>query len=129
MLAISHCTSLANAAASQVNDAPAARVASIRALAILAKPRRARHAGRRFHDGVRRDNLPPEIDMVHFHMIGIYETFTGPDSIPHRPIDMGCIERNSTLQNVIVPLLIETEARAVGIGAGMFMTGAAHIAV
>ena len=42
---------------------------------------------------------------------------------------MGCIERNSTLQNVIVPLLIETEARAVGIGAGMFMTGAAHIAV
>jgi hypothetical protein len=46
----------------------------------------------------------PKLTWVHFHTIGIYETFSGPDSIPHRPIDMGWIEMNGTPQNVIVPL-------------------------
>jgi hypothetical protein len=36
-----------------------------------------------------RDNLPAEIDMVHFHTIGIYETFSGPDSIPTGQLTWG----------------------------------------
>jgi hypothetical protein len=39
-----------------------------------------------------------------FHTIGVYETFSGPDSIPHRPATWRCIELNGTAQSVIVPL-------------------------
>ncbi|HUI21197.1 MAG TPA: hypothetical protein VLZ74_09155 [Methylocella sp.] len=41
---------------------------------------------------------------AHFHTIGIYETFSGPDSIPHRPSTWRCIEMAGTAQSVIVPL-------------------------
>jgi hypothetical protein len=40
----------------------------------------------------------------HFHSIGVYETFSGPDSIPHRPSTWRCIELSGTAQTVIVPL-------------------------
>jgi hypothetical protein len=53
--------------------------------------------------------LLPSIDVpsggtAHFHTIGIYEMFSGPDSIPHRPSTWRCIEMSGTAQNVIVPL-------------------------
>lgn len=41
---------------------------------------------------------------VHFHSVGIYEMFSGPDSIPHRPSTWRCIEMSGTAQRVIVPL-------------------------
>ena len=51
----------------------------------------------------------PSIDVssgetAHFHTIGIYEMFSGPDSIPHRPSTWRCIEMSGTAHNVIVPL-------------------------
>jgi hypothetical protein len=41
---------------------------------------------------------------AHFHTIGVYEIFSGPDSIPHRPATWRCIELTGTAQSVIVPL-------------------------
>ena len=41
---------------------------------------------------------------AHFHTIGVYETFSGPDSIPHRPSTWRCIEMTGTAQSVLVPL-------------------------
>ena len=41
---------------------------------------------------------------AHFHTVGIYETFSGPNSVPHRPSTWRCIEMTGTAQNVIVPL-------------------------
>jgi hypothetical protein len=41
---------------------------------------------------------------AHFHTVGIYETFSGPNSIPHRPSTWRCIEMTGTAQSVIVPL-------------------------
>ena len=41
---------------------------------------------------------------AHFHTVGIYETFSGPDSIPRRPSTWRCIEMVGTAQNVIVPV-------------------------
>jgi len=41
---------------------------------------------------------------AHFHTVGIYETFSGPDSIPHRPSIWRCIEMSGTAESVIVPL-------------------------
>jgi hypothetical protein len=51
----------------------------------------------------------PSIDVpsgqtAHFHTIGVYEMFSGPDSIPHRPSTWRCVEMSGTAQNVIVPL-------------------------
>jgi hypothetical protein len=46
----------------------------------------------------------PSGETAHFHTIGIYEMFSGPDSIPHRPSTWRCIEMSGTAQNVIVPL-------------------------
>jgi hypothetical protein len=40
---------------------------------------------------------------AHFYTVGVYETFSGPDSIPHRPATWRCIELTGTAQNVIVP--------------------------
>jgi hypothetical protein len=39
-----------------------------------------------------------------FYTAGVYETFSGPDSIPHRPSTWRCIEMTGTAQSVIVPL-------------------------
>jgi hypothetical protein len=41
---------------------------------------------------------------VHFRTVGIYETFSGPDSVPHRPSTWRCIEMTGTAQSVIVPV-------------------------
>jgi hypothetical protein len=41
---------------------------------------------------------------AHFCTVGVYETFSGPDSIPHRPSTWRCVEMEGTAQNVIVPL-------------------------
>ena len=39
-----------------------------------------------------------------FQTIGVNETFTGPDAVPHRPSSWRCIELHGTAQTVIVPL-------------------------
>jgi len=39
-----------------------------------------------------------------FHTVGVYETFSGPNSVPHRPSTWRCIELTGTAQSVIVPL-------------------------
>jgi hypothetical protein len=41
---------------------------------------------------------------AHFHTVGVYETYSGPDSIPHRPSTWRCIEMCGTAESVIVPL-------------------------
>lgn len=41
---------------------------------------------------------------AHFHTVGTYETFSGPDSIPHRPSTWRSIEMTGSAQSVIVPL-------------------------
>jgi hypothetical protein len=41
---------------------------------------------------------------AHFHTVGVYETFSGPDSVPHRPATWRCIEMTGTAENVIVPV-------------------------
>lgn len=41
---------------------------------------------------------------AHFHTIGVFETFSGPDSVPRRPSTWRCIEMHGTAQSVIVPL-------------------------
>ena len=46
----------------------------------------------------------PHGQTAHFHTIGVYETFSGPDSIPHRPSTWRCIEMSGTAQTVEVPL-------------------------
>src|SRR5437868_9266729 len=51
----------------------------------------------------------PSIDVVrgqtaHFHTVGVYETFSGPNSVLRRPSTWRCIEMTGTAQNVIVPL-------------------------
>jgi hypothetical protein len=47
---------------------------------------------------------------AHFHTIGIFETFSGPNSIPHRASTWRCIEMNGTAQTVIVPLEAPADA-------------------
>ncbi len=39
-----------------------------------------------------------------FSTVGVYETFSGPDSIPHRPSTWRSIDLSGTAQTVIVPL-------------------------
>ncbi|MBV8884291.1 MAG: hypothetical protein JO235_09890 [Chroococcidiopsidaceae cyanobacterium CP_BM_RX_35] len=39
-----------------------------------------------------------------FQTVGVYETFSGPDSIPQRPSTWRCIELTGTAQSVFVPL-------------------------
>jgi hypothetical protein len=46
----------------------------------------------------------PRGEIVHFHTIGVYETFSGPNSVPHRPSTWRCIELAGVAHNVIVPL-------------------------
>jgi len=41
---------------------------------------------------------------VNFQTVGVYETFGGPDSIPHRPPVWRCIEMHGTAQTILVPL-------------------------
>ena len=46
----------------------------------------------------------PEGQTAHFHTVGVYEMFSGPNSIPHRPSTWRCIELGGTAQTVIVAL-------------------------
>jgi hypothetical protein len=39
-----------------------------------------------------------------FRTVGVYETFSGPDSVPHRDPAWRCIELDGTAQTVIVEL-------------------------
>jgi hypothetical protein len=48
-------------------------------------------------------NVPPG-KTENFSAVGIYETFSGPDSIPQRPSTWRCIDMSGTAQTVIVPL-------------------------
>lgn len=45
----------------------------------------------------------PKGQTAHFCTVGVYETFSGPDSVPHRPSTWRCIEMTGTAQSVIVP--------------------------
>lgn len=52
----------------------------------------------------------PEIDVpqgqtADFKTVGVYETFSGPDSIPHRPTTWRCIEMKGTAQTIVMPLV------------------------
>ncbi len=51
----------------------------------------------------------PQIDVpqgkgVPFHTIGVYQTFSGPDSIPARPANWRAIGLSGLAESVIVPL-------------------------
>ena len=46
----------------------------------------------------------PEGQTAHFHTVGVYEMFSGPNSIPHRPSTWRRIELGGTAQTVIVAL-------------------------
>ena len=46
----------------------------------------------------------PRGETAHFYTVGIYEMFSGPDFVPHRPSTWRCIEMSGTAQTVIVPL-------------------------
>jgi hypothetical protein len=51
----------------------------------------------------------PQLDVPsgqteNFETAGVYEKFSGPNSIPHRPPSWRCIDMNGTAQTVIVPL-------------------------
>ena len=39
-----------------------------------------------------------------FRTVGVYDTFSGPDSVPRQPASYRCIELRGTAQNVIHPL-------------------------
>src|SRR6266853_4355271 len=41
---------------------------------------------------------------AHFRTVGVYETFSGPNSVPRRPSTWRCIEMTGTAQSVIVSL-------------------------
>ena len=47
---------------------------------------------------------------ANFNSIGVYETFSGPDSVPRRPSTWRCIEMSGTAQSVIVRLERSDEA-------------------
>ena len=40
----------------------------------------------------------PEGQTAHFHTVGVYEMFSRPNSIPHRPSTWRCIELGGTAQ-------------------------------
>ena len=54
----------------------------------------------------------PQGQTVDFSTVGVYETFSGPDSFPHRPTKWRCIEMKGTAQSIIVPLVEPAPAAA-----------------
>ena len=42
--------------------------------------------------------------------IGAFETFSGPDSVPHRPTTWQCVHLHGTAEEVIVPLVEQAPA-------------------
>jgi hypothetical protein len=42
--------------------------------------------------------------------IGVFETFSGPDSVPHRPMTWQCVHLHGTAEEVIVPLTAQAPA-------------------
>ena len=42
--------------------------------------------------------------------IGVFETFSGPDSVPHRPTTWQCVHLHGTAEEVIVPLAAQAPA-------------------
>lgn len=49
---------------------------------------------------------------AHFRTVGVYEMYSGPNSIPHRPSSWRCIEMNGTAETVFVPLEEPVKAKA-----------------
>jgi len=45
----------------------------------------------------------PEGESEEFQTVGVYETFSGPDSFPHRAPSWRCIDLHGTAQTGIVP--------------------------
>ena len=41
---------------------------------------------------------------AHFHTLGVFETFTGPNSVPHRPSTWASVELSGVGDSVIVAL-------------------------
>lgn len=59
----------------------------------------------------------PAIDVpmgqtANFTTVGVYETFSGPDSFPHRATAWRCIELKGTASTIIVPLVEPAPAAA-----------------
>ena len=57
----------------------------------------------------------PELDVprgqtAQFHTIGVYDTFSGPDSVPRHTQAWRCIEMRGTAETAIVPLATTTAA-------------------
>ena len=46
----------------------------------------------------------PRGESGHFETVGVYERFSGPNSIPRRPPSWRCVEFRGTAQTVIVPV-------------------------
>jgi hypothetical protein len=42
--------------------------------------------------------------------IGVFETFSGPDSVPHRPTTWQCVHLHGTAEEVVVPLVEQAPA-------------------
>lgn len=42
--------------------------------------------------------------------IGVFETFSGPDTIPHRPTTWQCVHLHGTASEVVVPLVATAPA-------------------
>ncbi|SFK29804.1 hypothetical protein [Methylocapsa palsarum] len=42
--------------------------------------------------------------IAHFRTVGVFEMFSGPNSVSHRPSTWRCIEMSGTAENVFVPL-------------------------
>lgn len=49
-------------------------------------------------------NITAADQTVNFRTVGIYETFSGPNSVPRRPSTWRCIEMTGTAQIVDVPI-------------------------
>jgi hypothetical protein len=47
----------------------------------------------------------PQGQTAHFNTVGVYDTFSGPDSRPTHTQSWRCIELTGTAQTVIVPLV------------------------
>jgi hypothetical protein len=60
-----------------------------------------------------------------FHTFGIYETFSGPNSVAHRPSTGRCIEMSGTAQTVTVPTHVGTGV-PMHVGARPDFSGAAQ---
>lgn len=62
--------------------------------------------GERFGFFLPQLDVPPGRTEI-FATVGVYDKFSGPDSVPRRPQSWSCIELHGTARTVIVPLAAE----------------------